>query len=354
MNSRERTKIALNHIQPDRTPMLMWITPEISRGLRSYFNVDTDEEVYDAMDVDVRWIHPDYIGPKRGVFGDGSTENEFGIRTKRVVNEFGSYDEFVFHPLATARTVEDVEDFPWPNPNWWDYDGMKEKIAFANRVQPRWLAVGYGQLFERGWSLMGFEKMLYELAVNPEMVEAVFDKLLKYYLAQTTKMLDAADGMIDMIYTSDDLASQESLLISPAMFRKYLKDRWTEFNSTLKKRFGSHTKIHFHSCGAVADLVPDLIDTGIDILNPIQPGAKGMDPEVLKRKYGDKLSFSGGFDIQNVLPHGTPEEVRAEAVLLARILGKDGGYIASAAHAVQADTPVENVLAMVDGFKSVS
>ena len=231
---------------------------------------------------------------------------------------------------------------------------MKEKIAFANRVQPRWLAVGYGQLFERGWSLMGFEKMLYELAVNPEMVEAVFDKLLKYYLAQTTKMLDAADGMIDMIYTSDDLASQESLLISPAMFRKYLKDRWTEFNSTLKKRFGSHTKIHFHSCGAVADLVPDLIDTGIDILNPIQPGAKGMDPEVLKRKYGDKLSFSGGFDIQNVLPHGTPEEVRAEAVRLARILGKDGGYIASAAHAVQADTPVENVLAMVDGFKSVS
>ena len=157
-----------------------------------------------------------------------------------------------------------------------------------------------------------------------------------------------------MVYTSDDLASQQTLLISPDMFRRLLKDRWTAFNRALKERFGDHLQIHFHSCGAIADLVPDLMDTGIDILNPMQPLASGMDFEKLKNAYGQKLSFSGGFDIQHILPYGSPEEVWSEARRLVSILGRDGGYIAGAADAVQADTPTENVLAMVDGFKSIS
>ena len=119
----------------------------------------------------------------------------------------------------------------------------------------------------------------------------------------------------------------------------------------MKERFGSHLKFHYHSCGAIATLIPELMETGVDILNPIQPKAAGMQPQGLKDRFSDTLCFSGGLDIQDLLPHGTAQEVNTEARRLVSILGKDGGYIASAAHAVQADTSVENILAMIDGFK---
>ena len=193
--------------------------------------------------------------------------------------------------------------------------------------------------------------MLYEMAMNPELIEAVLDHLMDFYLEHTCRILEIAAGRIDMVYIADDLSSQESLLISPPMFEKFLKGRWKKFNDTIKERFGDHIKFHYHCCGAIYELIPGLIEMGVDILNPIQPKAAGMEPQNLKDKFGDKLSFCGGLDIQELLPHGTPDEVSAEAKRLVSILGKDGGYIASAAHAVQPDTSVENILAMFDGFK---
>ncbi|NIA31603.1 MAG: hypothetical protein GWP06_17055 [Actinobacteria bacterium] len=154
-----------------------------------------------------------------------------------------------------------------------------------------------------------------------------------------------------MVYIADDLASQNALLISVDMYRKFLKPRWKKYIDTIKNRFGNHIKFHYHSCGAVAQLIPDLIDIGVDILNPIQPKADGMEPQFLKDTYGDRLSFSGGLDIQDILPNGTAEQVKSEAKRLVNILGKNGGYIASSAHVIQPDTPVENVIAMIEGFK---
>jgi len=120
MNSRERTKLALSHQQPDRPPLLLWMVPEIIERLKNHFNVDTEEDILDKLDIDVRWLNPEYIGPKLKSFEDGSKENEFGIRTKTATNEFGSYEEFVYHPLAEAKTVEDVHNHPWPDPAWWE------------------------------------------------------------------------------------------------------------------------------------------------------------------------------------------------------------------------------------------
>ena len=351
MNSRERTKLALSHTQPDRPPLLLWMVPEICEKLKKHFNVDTVDDVYDKLDIDVRWLLPDYIGPELKTFEDGSRENEFGIRMKTAVNEFGSYDEFVYHPLAEAKTVEDVHNHRWPEADWFDYSSINKQIAVADRVEPRWLGVGAASLFERSWNVLGFEKMLYDMAMNPELVEAVMDHMMDFYLAQTSRILEVAEGRIDMIYIADDLSSQESLLISPPMFDQFLKGRWKKFNDTIKDRFGDHIKFHYHCCGAIYKLIPGLIEMGVDILNPIQPKAAGMEPQRLKDQFGDKLSFCGGLDIQDLLPNGTPEEVNAEAKRLVSILGKDGGYIASAAHAVQADTPVENILAMIEGFK---
>ncbi|RKZ95061.1 MAG: hypothetical protein DRQ40_04510 [Gammaproteobacteria bacterium] len=352
MNSRERVKLALSHQQPDRPPLLLWMVPEILEQLKIHFGVNTEEDVLDKLDIDVRWLLPDYVGPELKVFEDGSKETEFGYRNKAIVNEFGTYEELVYHPLATAQTVKDVHDHPWPDPDWWDYSGIKEKIAIADRLEPRWLGIGAASFFERSWAMTGFEKLFYDLVMNPALVEAIMDHMMDFYLEQTCRILEAAEGRIDMVYIADDLSGQEGLLISPEMFDQFLKGRWKKFNDTIKERFGDHIKFHYHCCGAIEKLIPGLIEMGVDILNPIQPKAAGMEPQGLKDNYGKQLSFCGGLDIQDILPNGTPQEVKTEAKRLVRILGKDGGYIASAAHAVQADTSLENILAMVENFKT--
>ena len=351
VNSRERTRLALEHKQPDRPPLLLWMVPEIIGALKNHFGVDTEEDVLDKLDIDVRWLMPDYIGPELRTFEDGSRENPFGIRSLTVVNEFGRFDAFVYRPLAKAETVEDIENYRWPDPDWWDYSSINDQITTADRIEPRWLGTGAAATFERAWNLTGFEKLLFDIAMNPELVHAIVDKLMEFYLEQTSRILEAADGRIDMVYIADDLASQKSLLISPAMFETFVKPHWKRFIDTIKDRFGSAMKFHYHSCGAIARLIPGLIEMGVDILNPVQPKAAGMEPQNLKDTYGDKLSFCGGLDIQHLLPNAAAAEVRAEAERLVSILGKDGGYIASAAHAVQANTSVENILAMIEGFK---
>jgi len=353
MNSRERVQTALNHRQPDRVPLQLWLTPEVAKELKLHIGVgDSEEDILDALDIDVRWLLVDYIGPECQIYPDGSRENEFGMRFRAVSNRFGSYDEFLFHPLADAQTLSDVENYRWPDPDWWDYSSIARKIAVADRIELRWLGVGYASLFERAWGLIGFEKWLQDLVMNPELVEAVLDHLLQFYLEQTSRILEAGGDRIDMIYIADDLGSQNNLLISPALWHQYLKERWRSFIETVKARFGNHLKFHFHSCGAVSKLIPDLIEMGIDILNPIQPRATGMQPQDLKAAYGDDICFSGGFDIQQILPNGSVEQVRSEAFRLTNILGHQGGYIASPAHSVQPDTPPENILSMIEGFKN--
>ena len=351
MNSRERVDLTLKFQRADRVPIQLWLTPEVSQTMQKHFNVDTEEDLMDTLDVDVRWLLVDYVGPELKTYADGSKDNVFGMRFKRVQNQFGCYEEFSFHPLAHAQTVEDVENYRWPDPDWWDYSSIEKAIEVANCVEPRWLGIGYASLFERSWGLMGFEKLLYDMATTPEIIESVFDHLFNFYLEQTSHILDAANGRVDMVYIADDLGSQKGLLISPNMFNQYLKCRWKSFIDAIKERFGSQLKFQFHSCGAVLKLVDEFIAMGVDILNPIQPKAAGMDPQVLKDHFGSKLCFCGGLDIQDLLPNGTKQDVYNEATRLVHILNNSGGYIASPAHAVQPDTPLDNILAMLDGFK---
>jgi len=143
--------------------LLLWMVPEILERLKKHFNVNTEEDVLDKLDIDVRWLMPDYVGPELKVFEDGSKEADFGYRTKAIVNQFGTYEELSFHPLASAQTVDDVNNYSrWPDPDWWDYSGIKEKIAVADRVEPRWLGIGAASFFERSWAMLGFEKMFHD------------------------------------------------------------------------------------------------------------------------------------------------------------------------------------------------
>lgn len=329
----------------------MSTTPEVAAALKEHFGVTTHAQVLDHLDVDVRWVLVDYVGSARTTLADGSIEDEFGIRFKTVANEYGSYTDYISHPLAEMETTSDLQAYNLPALDSWDYRSIRSAIAEADRVCPRWLMTGYASIFERAWGLMGFEKLLGDLALNPSLIEALFDQLLEFYIEQTSCILSAADGRIDMISIGDDVGTQTGPLISVDMFRHFLKGRWKTYIDTMKARFGSHLKIQYHSCGAVSDFIPDFIEMGADVLNPIQPSAAGMDAGGLKARFGNNLCFSGGLDIQQLLPRGTPQQVKTQATHLARLLGRSGGYIAAPSHAVQPDTSVVNILAMNEGFR---
>jgi len=341
MTSRERIKVALQHRRPDRVPAGMWLTPEVCEKLKKHFQVESEEEVMDKLDVDMRWPPVDYIGPELKEFID-----VWGVVRKPVKNQFGEYEEIVRYPMAEVKTKQEIEEYPWPRVEWWDYDSIRREINKADAVQPRWIGIGYQSIFERAWAMTGMEKLMLDLVLNPELLCLIFDRINDFYIEQTIRILQAAGGRVDMVWTADDFGSQNGMLISPDTWRRYFKPRQKKFIDAIRERFD--VKFSYHSCGSIIPIIAELAEIGIDILNPIQTRAKGMDPAYLKTTFGKDICFYGGVDIQHTLPHGTPGDVRKEVEELIKVLGENGGYIAGPAHVVQPDTPLENILTMID------
>jgi uroporphyrinogen decarboxylase len=203
-----------------------------------------------------------------------------------------------------------------------------------------------GGIFEWSWALRGFERFLLDLAEKPEVACAIMDRFTDVYIENTLRVIEAAGGLLDMVYTYDDVGMQRGLLLSPRMWRKYILPRHQRLNAAIRSaRYP--VKIMYHSCGAIFPLIGPFVDEmGIDVLNPLQPRAAGMDMARIKDEFGERLSFHGAVDIQQTLPHGTPAEVQAEVRERCEVLGKGGGYICAPAHYIQADTPLENIVAL--------
>jgi uroporphyrinogen decarboxylase len=275
----------------------------------------------------------------------------FGIVRQPVKHAFGSYNEIIRHPLAEATTVEDVEAFPWPKVDWFDFSHLKEEISQVNG--DRRYAIMYdrgGGAFEHPWYLRGFERFLLDLVEHPSVAEAIADHVVDFFQRLDAKALEASDGRIDIISSGGDIGGQRNMLVSPDLWRRHIKPYSRKLITPFKER-GVIT--YYHSCGSIVSVIEDFIEMGLDILDPIQPNAAGMDPLRLKRQFGDRLTFHGGIDEQRLLPRGSPQEVRAEAGRLIDILGADGGYILCPAHAIQADTPVENILTLYDTTQGI-
>jgi len=203
-----------------------------------------------------------------------------------------------------------------------------------------------GGIFEWSWALRGFERFLLDLVEKPEVACAIMDRFTDTYIENTRRVIEAAGGLLDMVYTYDDVGIQGGLLMSTRMWRKYILPRHQRLNAAI--RSASHpVKIIYHSCGAVYPLIGAFVDDmGIDLLNPLQPRAAGMDMARIKAEFGDRLAFHGAIDIQHTLPHGTPAEVQAEVRERCALLGRGGGYICTSAHYIQNDTSLENIVAM--------
>jgi uroporphyrinogen decarboxylase len=191
--------------------------------------------------------------------------------------------------------------------------------------------------------MRGLERFLMDLVECPDIAEAISRRAARFYQERALRALEASDGQIDIIGSGGDVGTQQGMMVSPALWRKHIKPYSTQLIKPFKE---AGCKTFYHSCGSIVPVIPDLIEMGLDILDPLQPKAAGMDPVILKRQFGERLSFHGGVDVQELLPRGTPGQVAAEVRRVIDTLGAHGGYIVCSAHALQPDTPVENVLAL--------
>jgi uroporphyrinogen decarboxylase len=306
--------------------------------LRRERGLSVDE--YLAPLIDIRTVEPAYVGPPTPPGTD-----IWGVHRSPVSYGPASYLEIDHYPLAEAADPADLDRHTWPSPDWFDYSVLPDRIAELDADEPFCLMVMNGNPFETSWYMRGLERFMMDMVLAPDLAHAILDRATDFYVEFFTRVLSAARGRIDLVFTADDIAGQQGLLMSLEMWSRFLKPRHARLNRAVHQ-FGA--RVIYHSDGAVMDAVPGLIDMGIDVLQALQFDAAGMDPAILKDRYGDRLSFEGGVSVQKTLPFGRPDDVRDEVRRLIRILGRGGGYILGPSHAVQAGTPPENVLAMFD------
>jgi uroporphyrinogen decarboxylase len=341
----ERVETALAHREPDRVPFDFWAVPEVWQSLRHALEAG-DETVLRLLGIDCRMVTARYVGTKARELPDGTYVDPWGTHRRRVANEYGAYDEYASHPLADAETVADVQNWDWTSPEDWDISGVQRQCEELNADVRFHLRYEVGGIFEWSWALRGFERFLLDLVERPAIACAIMDRFTDIYIENARRVIEAAGGLLDMVYTYDDVGMQEGLLLSPRMWRQFILPRHQRLNAAIRSaRYP--VKIMYHSCGAVFPLIGAFAnEMGIDVLNPLQPRAAGMDMQRIKADFGDRVSFHGAIDIQHTLPHGTPAEVQAEVRERCRVLGRHGGYICTSAHYLQADTPLQNIVAL--------
>jgi uroporphyrinogen decarboxylase len=266
-----------------------------------------------------------------------------------VYQQNGYYLEMIGNPLREA-TLDDLDRYPWPDP----YDparirGLEEEVKYWYEQTDYALVGGLpcGGMFESCTWLRGMDKFLMDLITDKDFSHALMSKILALHQGFFSVFLDIVGPYIDIIETADDFGIQTGLLISPKLYREMVKPYHQALFETIKSK--TNARIFLHSCGSVVDIVDELIDAGVEVLNPVQPLAKGMgDPVALNKRFGKQIVFHGGIDIQKVLPTGTIEDVYAEVKKRISGLAPGGGYILAAAHNIQVDVPSQNIVAMFD------
>ena len=339
MTPRERWLAVLNREKPDRVPMDYWTTAEAAQKLMRHLGCADEEEVYKRLHIDrIVKVGPRYVGPP---VPEGS--DYYGLRHKSVDYGTGVYHECIHHPLAEYETVEEIErNYTWPTADWFDYSNIPNQIVGGD---DRPIQGGWCEPFLVYKNLRGQEQAFMDLILNPEMVHYCLDKLFHFRYEDTRRTYEQIPGKVMFTYVAEDLGSQEDLMYSPEQIHEFLIPRMKRVMD-LAHEAGAF--VFHHSDGAVRGIIPDMIEAGIDILNPIQWRCKGMEREGLKRDFGDKLVFHGGVDNQQTLAFGTVEDVRQEVLDNLRILGEGGGYILAPCHNVQAVSPPENIVAMYE------
>lgn len=368
MTPRERLLTALKHEEPDRVPLdlgglattietdpyeelkaYLGVTGETKAFLRDHVTPHT--EVLEKFRIDTRYIH---INPpskfKVKIDPDNSYVDEWGTRWKKPPSSL--YWDPVEYPLKNA-TIDDLDSYPWPDPD--DpgrYAGLKEK-AKRLREDTDFAIIGDQPLlgmFESGWVLLcGPERFFMDMAAEPDFIHAFFEKISELQMRFYKNYLEEIGPYIDVIMTSDDLGTERGPLVSMKHFRELVKPYQQKLWKCIKENTTAY--LFLHACGSVSELIPDLIEMGVDILNPVQVAAKNMDTKKLKADFGDKITFWGGIDTQHVLPFGTAGDVENEVKKRIADLAPGGGYVLTPVHNVQKGVSPENICTMYDAVE---
>jgi len=377
MNHRQRALAALNHCEGDRVPIDLGATRNTGIIIEAYArlahlleggeNAPSHNEVERAniarvatpeewllkrLDVDFRGI---FLGvPDRRldkVFPDGSYQDELGVVRRRPPSSY--YYDVIDSPLDLDITLADLQDQNWPNGDDPGYvRGLREE-ALALQAEGEYAIVLHLQdvIVHSSQYLRGFKRWYTDFILNPELISSLLDILLEIRLKVTEQALLAVGDLVDVVSCSDDIADQRGPLLSPSMYRKYIRPRHQRYFDRIHSL--TEAKVLYHSCGSVVRLIPDLIEVGVDFINPVQVSASGMDTAVLKREYGRDMGFWGAVDTQYTLPFGTSGEVREEVQRRIHDLAPGGGYVLAAVHNIQPDVPPENINTMYEAARKL-
>ncbi len=360
MNSKERVRLALTRQGlPDRVPLQF----DLSRGLLDKFGQKYGIPVHYTTsyyeDVTYRISANDLrvaMGSDCVIVGGSLPRNYEHPRDEKdyITNEFKMkmrqgpvYMDVVTHPLANVTEPQEVEDFEFPDPL---AEGRFDDAAmYIEKYKTDYFIVGDMELtmFDMMQQLVGLEKLLIDMAMEEPYIEVLIEKTKNFALAVGKKLVSMG---VDGVWSGDDFGAQNGMLISPAMWRQYFKERYREIYAALKA-VNPNVLIMQHCDGAVAPILGEWIEVGLEVFNPVQPNVPGHDPEDLKSKFGNKLSFWGAIDQQRLLPFGTPAEIEADVRAKIEVLGRGGGYMVAAAHIIQVDTSMENVEAFINAVK---
>jgi uroporphyrinogen decarboxylase len=356
LKPRDRVAIALAHEVPDRCPMQVSFTPEFAVRLREDLHLrtggkhnphgggnpyDLERAVgCDMLITSVGWAN-NYYQAERDYVDEWGIGWRFSPYQTRY--GLGHYTEISGHPLTDDKAVASYRPPDPLRPSL--YESASRAIA---EFGPEYWVCGatVTTIFETAWALRGLERLLMDFVLNPNLADAILDIPFRYHLSAAKKLTLLG---IDMLWIGDDVGAQDSMIISPQTWRRFLKPRLATFISEVKA-VNPKLKVAYHSDGKVDDIIPELIEIGLDVLNPIQPLC--MDPAILKKKYGRSLCFWGSIDEQKTLPFGRPEEVRQEVLLRLRTIGRGGGLIIGPTHHVQLDTPMENFWSLVNTVRN--
>lgn len=341
MNSRERVLTVFEHEVPDRVPCWCGASVEFWQKAKKELGFN-DEKLRIRFRDDFRRVMSEYAGPRQELAEGVTWRSVFGVERMGL-----GYGQPLTHPLADA-CLKEVHDYPWPEPNWMDVSKIKEE---AQKYNGQYAIMGgeWSPFFHDAIDLLGMENLYIKMYSEPEVVEAVFTHIVDYYFEVSKRVFDAASDVVDIFFFGNDFGSQTGPLVSPELFDRFFVPHLKRL-CDLGHSYGLKNQIH--CCGGIFELIPLMIEAGLDGLHSLQPDCRGMNLKKIKEEFGDKIVLNGAIDSKNILINGNPDFVKKKTKEVLDIMMPGGGYIAGASHdTILEETPVENVLAMFDAIE---
>lgn len=343
MTSKERVRAVMAHQKPDRIPAAFEAVGSVQERLMKYYGFTGLDQLMEKFDIDIIPAAPKYIGPELKSYvndrGQRVQQTYWGYEQTEQKTDIDTYWTTTYFPLNEVETVEDVEQATFPDPDWFDYTPIAEACEkYADKA----IIIGHPGPFQMVTFLIEMDRFFMLMIDEPEAAQRILDRMVEFELEYYRRCFEAGKGKVDILRPHDDYGTQISMLFSVDMWKEFFKEN-TKKLVDLAHNYGAFYQQH--SCGAVGPIIPELIECGVDALEPLQKVVT-LEPEMLAEKYEGKITFHGGIDTQGILPYGTVEDVQREVRKYMDILGKNGGYILMASQAFEGDVPIENIEAV--------